>query len=729
MIGKIIEGRYVGSEVHKHPERNVLYIQTQEGQKVALSKNNIISMDDVSSQYPSVGSKTMMVIWNDFEISILQFGNVTNNAVKEHVQKKDMHTPEDNSSTYKSTEKDHRNREAWKEFERQRKTKKNGKTHGFIFLGTILIVAICFAFAIATRETVAKTPVDAMGACLEIMALPESELTDKKMALFYDNLELLGIDSYSKNDLSIDEVEAIVAEYTFPEFYQFICDLSQFYNAHNRYLGYEDYESIVKQYLRVSDVKTYTVAELDLIESDDFYKQYPSAKPQPETTTVSGKFFEDGDDKVETETRENTSTVTYIGDFAIEKVSGYNYDEGVYEWRNGEFIDEPASWKKFEKEYLWYKGEPITSLEEPITIIKYDVDIYVVGNYAGFEKIDVKIQNAEQTELVVQPETTPPPTLEELAYAEGEHLENQCNYGGAAIAYAHASGYRDADERSKMLWDRIAKRSTISGCPNYMFALTTDGVLATSISCVGEYGLAEINDAIKDTDIIAISSGGDYKVALKSDGTVLVANQYRMVSVDWTDIVAVSAGSYHIAGLRSDGTVVIFREESEELKEWSNIVAVSAGHYYTVGLKSDGTVVSDDSWNAHPRANVGSWSDIVAISAGVIHTVGLRSDGTVVAIGENNYNECDVSGWSDIIDVAVGTHHTIGLKSDGTVVAVGLNDYNQCNVSTWNNIVDIYADDRITMGLRSDGTVVAVGRNDNQHQKWNVSDWRNIMLP
>lgn len=435
MIGKIIEGRYVGSEVHKHPERNVLYIQTQEGQKVALSKNNIISMDDVSSQYPLVGSKTMMVMWNDFEISILQFGNVTNNAVKEHVQKKDMHTPEDNSSTYKNTEKDHRNREAWKEFERQRKTKKNGKTHGLIFLGTILIVAICFVFAIATRETVAKTPVDAMGACLEIMSLPESELTDKKMALFYDNLELLGIDSYSKRDLSNDEVEAIVAEYSFPEFYQFICDLSQFYDAHNRYLVYEDYENIVKQYLRISDVKMYTVAELDLIESDDFYKQYPSEKPQPETTTVSGKFFEDGDDKVETETRENISTVTYIGDFAIEKVSGYNYDEGVYEWRNGEFIDEPASWKKFEKEYLWYKGELITSLEEAITIAKYNGETYVVGHYVGIEKIDDGVSlDFKNRDLAPH-------------YENGERLLAAGEYDKAIEEFTLAGEYWDAEDR------------------------------------------------------------------------------------------------------------------------------------------------------------------------------------------------------------------------------------------------------------------------------------------
>ena len=80
MIGKVIEGRYVGASVNKLPDKNVLYIQTEDGSKIALSKNNVISIDDVTEQYPSGGRKVMMVMWNDFETSIIQLGKQVSNV-------------------------------------------------------------------------------------------------------------------------------------------------------------------------------------------------------------------------------------------------------------------------------------------------------------------------------------------------------------------------------------------------------------------------------------------------------------------------------------------------------------------------------------------------------------------------------------------------------------------------------------------------------------------------
>lgn len=111
MVGKIIEGRYVGSEVHQFPGRNVLYIRTPEGQEIPLSKNNIISMDDVSSQYQSIGTKVIMVMWNNFEISILNFGNVSDEIFKEPVQEVVNQPPE--THPMKKTRK---NREQQKRF-------------------------------------------------------------------------------------------------------------------------------------------------------------------------------------------------------------------------------------------------------------------------------------------------------------------------------------------------------------------------------------------------------------------------------------------------------------------------------------------------------------------------------------------------------------------------------------------------------------------------------------
>ena len=82
MIGKVIEGHYKGASVNKLPDKNVLFIQTKDGTKIALSKSNVVSIDDVTDQYPSYGRKVMMVMWNDFETSIIQIGNALKSSEK-----------------------------------------------------------------------------------------------------------------------------------------------------------------------------------------------------------------------------------------------------------------------------------------------------------------------------------------------------------------------------------------------------------------------------------------------------------------------------------------------------------------------------------------------------------------------------------------------------------------------------------------------------------------------
>ena len=80
MIGKVIKGRYAGANVIKIPDRNGIYIQSEDGRKVAISKSNTISVDDVTAQYSSYGKKVIIVMWNNFETSIIQLG-IANSAV------------------------------------------------------------------------------------------------------------------------------------------------------------------------------------------------------------------------------------------------------------------------------------------------------------------------------------------------------------------------------------------------------------------------------------------------------------------------------------------------------------------------------------------------------------------------------------------------------------------------------------------------------------------------
>ena len=75
--------------------------------------------------------------------------------------------------------------------------------------------------------------------------------------------------------------------------------------------------------------------------------------------------------------------------------------------------------------------------------------------------------------------------------------------------------------------------------------------------------------------------------------------------------------------------------------------------------------------------------------------------------------------------VAAGSNHTVGLRADGTVVATDYNWYGQCDVSDWQEIVAVAADWQHTVGLRADGTAVATGLNVSG--QCDVSGWRDLV--
>ena len=74
MIGKVIEGRFVGAGIYRLPEKNVLYIETAEGKKIGLSKKNALSIVEISERYSVKGCRMLCVTWNNYETSIVQLG-------------------------------------------------------------------------------------------------------------------------------------------------------------------------------------------------------------------------------------------------------------------------------------------------------------------------------------------------------------------------------------------------------------------------------------------------------------------------------------------------------------------------------------------------------------------------------------------------------------------------------------------------------------------------------
>ncbi|NBI28384.1 RCC1 domain-containing protein [Chengkuizengella marina] len=294
-------------------------------------------------------------------------------------------------------------------------------------------------------------------------------------------------------------------------------------------------------------------------------------------------------------------------------------------------------------------------------------------------------------------------------------------------------------------------------------------------------------------DIIQVSAGSSYTVALSSDGTVYTwgknnfgqlgngTDDDKNVPVplddfanDGEDIIQVSAGSSYTVALSSDGTVYTWGKNNfgqlgdgtdddknvpVPLDDFANdgddIIQVSAGGYHTVALSSDGTVYTwgmnifgqlgdgtDDDKNVpvllDDFANDGE--DIIQVSAGSSYTVALSSDGTVYTWGSNNDGqlgdgtainknepvEVNFDAEAFIDQVSAGSFHMTALTSKGKVYTWGWNSYGQLGDGTAinkNEPVEVNFDAGVTIkqvsagvahtaAISSDGTLYIWGKND-----------------
>ncbi len=262
-------------------------------------------------------------------------------------------------------------------------------------------------------------------------------------------------------------------------------------------------------------------------------------------------------------------------------------------------------------------------------------------------------------------------------------------------------------------------------------------------------------------EIVKISAGVEYSLVLLDDGSVWGwgNNSYGQLGDGTTtssnvpiqvhgvddigylgDIIDISAGYYFSLALRSDGTVL----------SWGK------NDYGQLG-KGD-TIDSTTPVEVLDTSGVGSLVDIVQISAGAIHGAAVKSDGTVLVWGGNLNGELgigtsdslphpiptcvldiDSSGILDgIVKISAGTEYNLALKSDGTVLSWGANNDGQLGndttlsrylpdfvlatdgIDTMRNVTEISACPLgvlFTYGhsliLKNDSTVWSFGRNDN----------------
>jgi hypothetical protein len=257
--------------------------------------------------------------------------------------------------------------------------------------------------------------------------------------------------------------------------------------------------------------------------------------------------------------------------------------------------------------------------------------------------------------------------------------------------------------------------------PDAKFPLSRPSAYGEVISW-GYNGDGQTNVPPGLTNIIAVSAGYDFSLALRDDLTVAAwgGNLHNQLSIPapLSSVVRIAAGHSHALALKTDGTVQAWGDNGSgqatvPIAGISNIVAISAGELHSAVLRSDGTVLV---WGDHAFGQTNTppgLSNVVAISAGGFHTLALKNDGTVVAWGDFDHGITNVPpGLSNVVAIEGGDYHSVALRSDGTVVSWGLNDRGQTNVPAGlSGVIAIGAGGNHSFAVKMDGTIVTWGGN------------------
>ena len=240
-------------------------------------------------------------------------------------------------------------------------------------------------------------------------------------------------------------------------------------------------------------------------------------------------------------------------------------------------------------------------------------------------------------------------------------------------------------------------------------------------------------------DVIDISAGSDYVLALLSDSTVKSfgrngvgqlgvgsVNPFEFIPMIIPGIntaIAIGAGFDHGAIVLGDGTIRTFGFNGfGSLGDGTNVdsnvpvtvlnidnaVNVTGMNNATIVLLDNGQLKSFGQGAGNGRLGSGEYIDsnvpvdvigidyAVAISSNQVSTSVLQSDGRVVSFGSNFFGLLGICQntffstltetlVSDVQDTQGGQEFTLFLKNDGTVLSVGQNNAGQLGIGSFEN--------------------------------------------
>jgi len=256
--------------------------------------------------------------------------------------------------------------------------------------------------------------------------------------------------------------------------------------------------------------------------------------------------------------------------------------------------------------------------------------------------------------------------------------------------------------------------------------VVTSSVAMLTIGPVAAWGNNSLGQALPPpglTNVIAISGGSTFSLALKGDGTVVAwgAGPGTNVPAGLNNIVAISAGSTFGLAVRSDGIVQAWGSGTgtNVPLTLSNAVLVAGASSHGMALRAEGMVVD---WGTDRKVSppIGL-SKVVSIADGIGFSVVARADGTVVSWGAPGVQTAAFPlnvppGLSNVVSVAAGSAYALALKSDGRIVPWGASTSTNIPANATNIVAIASASGAdqgagFNLGLRSNGLVVAWGLN------------------
>ena len=257
---------------------------------------------------------------------------------------------------------------------------KSKKQKALIYSGAALIVIIIAAICIL--PTILNAPDGATVRTFRICVRCAKDYSITRRDSSYESLEkgLIAMGMYrNKNGqfnpgMSDEEFQELAAKYPLN---QFIEQMEYIESAMDHFD--KDYlpSKFVRQYMKTLGATEYTLSNISQLNYGDWYEKNPNSQPQAGVTKEHGGYNSGPDNIPVYEDRENVTTVSYYGDFAVEHLNGWDYDEGMYKWINGVFYDVAPSWKKVSETTLWYKGK--YRLDTDTILFLYEDSMYYMG--------------------------------------------------------------------------------------------------------------------------------------------------------------------------------------------------------------------------------------------------------------------------------------------------------------------------------------------------------------